>query len=293
MNHLLFASGKTRYLPSNLAECDLRQYVEMSALALRYFSGQISYDDFKFHGFYALLNMIRKESPTDEANKMANVYQYSQLLDSFFNETKVDGKVQKVLKMDYNHNPIPSVPGVLRKYYGPADEFNNVKWREYRDGLSHFIDFNDTGDIMFLYRLIAVFYRKATLFPKSKSDKREKYDPDTVERRARMFKKHHIGVAYGFYLFFAAMQKYVSTAVIYVQGKEIDLSVLFDDTTLIKSKQKESDLPGLGFIGLEYTLAESGVFGTIEGVGETGFWDVILKLYDIVKKDQDFQVNQK
>lgn len=294
MNHLIFQSGKSAYLPSDLGECDQRQYIEISALVLKYNAGQITYEDFRVLGLYALLNMVRKESPFDETNKMANVYRYSELLDSFWDTVAGDDREpRKVIRADFNHNPIPSVFGICRKLYGPSDAYDNMTWGEYIDALSNFMDFHDTGDIFYLYRLAAVFYRPRKLFRFATTDDvRVVYNPFSVDRRAKVFERHHIGVAYGIYLFFAAMQKYVSTAKLYVMGKEIDLSVLYDATKLIVSKQKESNLPGLGLKGLEYTIAESGIFGDVAGVRRTKFWEIYLRLHDIVKKDQDILINQ-
>lgn len=298
MRHLEFESGTKAYLPDNVSECDQRQFLEVAALTLQLQAGMMSYEDFRIHALYRLLNMKRKESPFDESNKLANVFEISRLVDTFFDdvvdeETKVS---RKVLKMNFHHNPIPKIFGSFCTLLGPSDDFNNVTWGEYSDGLQHFTDFNQTGEVIYLYRLAAVFYRplslRAALGLRRNGDRRRRYNAFDIERRAKTFERHHIGVSYGFYLVFSAMMKFLATSTIYVHGREIDLSVLFEPGRLISSKQKESDLPSLGPKAMEYMMAESGVFGNVDAVRQVNMWEVYLRLHDVVKKDQDILINQ-
>lgn len=278
----------SHYLPKELAACDMRQYIEMAALILRYQCNEVTLQEFRVHGLYKLLNMKTAGPKLGDTEKFANIYRLSLLLDSFF---EADDRKQQVIRLNFIHNPIPKFRGAWRNYYGPSDEFNNITFGEYVDGLGYFIDFNQTGELQYLYNLLAVFYRpRKSLFRRNDtSDNRQGYVPAHVEHRAEAFHNVHPGVVYGFYLLFASFQKYMTSCTLFVEGKEIDLSVLFDGSG---SAQKESDLPGTGMKGVMYSFAESGVFGTLEQVRQAPLWEAMLRMYDLYKRSKDFEANQ-
>ena len=75
-------------------------------------------------------------------------------------------------------------------------------------------------------------------------------------------------------------------------GKELDLSILFDTGT--KSDEPESAaMPGIGMDSVAFSMAESGVFGTLKEVDATDFWDIMVRMYDIRKSaiEQEKQTN--
>ena len=274
MNTLEIPHTKKRYyLPSSLAECDGRQYSEMAHLLFKLDAGQLDYSTFRVHALYAFLNMkpvVNKDKEVQD-QKAANIYQLSHLVDDFFED--MDGT--PVLRQYYtnNHNPLISLFG--KKYQGPKDNFDNVAFGQYVDGLNFFQEYTNTKEPEFLYLLMATFYVKKK---------------QSVEKLAEALKNYDFGTVYGFYLFFASFQKYLVSSKIYYNAKELDLSVLFDadgatDTT--------SDLPGLGLKSTMYTLAESGVFGSLKQVRKENLWEVMLRMYDIVKRDKDYLARQK
>jgi hypothetical protein len=267
-----------RYVPRELADCDSRQYIEMAALIYYFQSGQIDYEEFRVHAIYKLLDMKAVNQDKEDIDKCSEVYRLSELIDTFF-ETK-DKLLQ--IKQYYIHNPVPKIRGGYRNFYGPLDEFNKVTFGEYVDALEEFINFNDTGEIIYLHRLMAVMYRKRKLFTNS-DDKRQEYNPDEITKRAKQFEFLHIGVVYGFYLLFASYQKYISTAKIFIQGNEIDLSILFSNNL----EKSDSELPGLGMKGVLLNIAESGVYGDESGVRRKEHLDVLIKIYDITKRQLD------
>ena len=275
------------YMPAELAECNDRQYIEMSALIFYFQTDQLSYDDFRIQALYKLLNMKRvdknenkikffSENTIDESTKLklSKIYLLSELVDTFFEPTK-DGK--KTIKQYYIHNPIPKIRGNFRNYFGPENDFENVTVGEYLDTLEAYINFNQTGEMSYLNTMVSIMYRKKDVFNK----KRHLYNVNNLSNRTTLFKKLHIGITYGFYLYFASFQKYLATAKIFVQGSEIDLSILFD------SKAETSQLPGLGMKGVILAMAESGVYGTQDGVRKTLLWEMLIRMYDITKRSKD------
>lgn len=274
-----------RYLPSDLSECDTRQYIEMSALMFFLQIGEIDYTSFRIHSIYKLLDMKRVKSisskldpeslSADDELKYSKIYLLSELIDSFF---ELNHENKRVLKQYFVNNPITQVKGGFRNYFGPADDFEDVTFGEYVDGLEAFINFNQTGEMIYLHQLFAIFYRKRKFFSK----KRQKYIPTEIKERTEFFSKQPIGVSYGFYLLFESFQHCLADRKIFVQGNEIDLSIIFSG-----SKKQTSKLPGLGMKGILLTMAESGVYGDESGVRNTLLWEVLVKMYDITKRDLD------
>lgn len=288
-------TNKRFYIPSDLSECDTRQYNELSMLIYQLQSGEINYEIFRVRAVYALLNMQPKESDSEaqELSKMANIYRISEFVDDFFEEGENN---TKILKQYYVHNPIPRVRPLFRTYYGPSDDFANMEFGEYIDALHYFSEYHETGDVQFLYPLMAVLYRPsifcygvAKYFPNHNGDRRRVYNSNDLDARAKKFKGLYFGQVYGFFLLFASFQKYLCSAKIYWQGRELDLSILFNGN----SESVESSVPGIGIKSTLYTLAESGVFGSIKELKRENFWEVILRMYDITKRDLDYKAQQE
>jgi hypothetical protein len=288
-------ANKTFYLPETLAECDTNQYIEMCHLLYRYQMQYISYFDLRVQAFYQLLNLkpSKKEHLlVDEETKWGNVYQLSELIDTFFE----DKEGQKIIKIDYGHNPVGRFKPLRRFYYGPANHFTNIKFGEYLEGLRVFNQYHVTPADELLRQLAAIFYRKQKpllwLQRKIKGfdgDVRRPYNPHTLQAREIAFKYAPWGFLYGFYLMFGAFQKFVSTAVLPWGGKEIDFSILFEDS----GDYYAEAVPGRGLDGVAMVLAESGQLGNINQVREAPLWDVMMLLYDLKKQDLDRKLNEK
>jgi hypothetical protein len=279
------------YLPSDLSDCDAKQYANVSELIFKYQSGEITYDEFRVLALYRLLDMEPVINEDDEAQieKMANIYIISHQIDSFFTFDE-DGK--KTLKQEYTNNPMQIVKLDKVNFHGPSNHFDNVQFGEYVDGLHFFTEYHETQDLHYLYLLMATFYREKD--PKAlddDTDVRVEALTGRIEARAEKFKKLPFGQVYGFFLLFASFQKYLVTAKLYWQGKEISLDILFDQKT--ETTDQPEAIPGLGMKSILYTLAESGVFGVLKELRKESFWEIIFRMYDLVKRDADTKAKTK
>jgi hypothetical protein len=279
------------YIPEHLGECSASQYIDMCNLVFRQITNQITFDELKVHGIYYLMNMKHSKKVNEETEliKYSNISALADLVESFFEDGEEN---QKIIKQYYINNPIYKITGAVKNYYGPTDEFNNVKFGEYVDALSHFADFHATRETRYLFSLLATFYREKKILSSNvedfTKDIRIKYNPERVDELAKAFEIQNIGVIYGFYLLFASFQKYLTTAKIYIEGKEIDLAILFDESNFV-----ESEVPGIGMKSTMYTIAESGIFGNLKEVREAPLWEILVRLYDIRKRDLDVIANSK
>lgn len=257
------------YFPEHLGECDSRQYADMAKLMWMFQSGAIGYEDFKTLAVYSLLGL--KPSGKKDETVFATVFQLSALVDSFFEKVEADGRTQLKPVQFYVNNHLPKIrAGFFRTFYGPEDVFEDVEFGQYVDGLEEFINFSDTGDIAYLRKLFAIFY-----LPKGES-----YDPKNARKRAKtIFRVTDIRHLYGFYLYFSAMQLFIMSGEIWVNGEAIDLSIIYE-----KSSAAKSSLPGIGMYGLLNDLAESGVFGPYNTTRKANLWAVMRRLYQLQKK---------
>ena len=262
-----------RYIPADLSECTPQQYMDMCELILRFQNTEISFEDFKTHAVYKLLDMKPEKSPfgIDDEIKYSNVYFISELIETFFDDSQEN---QKTIKQSYIHNPVPKIKILLTNYYGPQDSFMDVTFGEYRDALRLFHDFHATGDVSILYLIAAIFYRPKKWF------KRLPYNSSEIDKRASNFKYAPKGFIYGVYLYFASFQKYLCEAKILWGGKELDFSILFDT-----NQENNSELPGIGMDSIAFTMSESGIFGNIEGVDKTNLWQILVQMYEAKRTD--------
>jgi hypothetical protein len=274
--------NKTLYIPSDLSECDARQYIEMSGLMYQYTVGALSYEDLRVHAVYKLLNLKRKPNPNQavEEEKMSNILEISKLIDNFFNPTET----QMIIKQHYINNPVKSFAPAWKRFYGPEDGFQNVKFGEYVTALRIFLEFSANPSYDLLLQLTATLYRPKKNFhfirkrlPKYDGDCRVPFNAYFTDKYVKSFQYAPIGFVFGTYLFFGAMQQYITSAEIPWAGKIINLSILFDSA----SKSTEPEHAGLGMDAVLMSMAEGGSFGSMEKVEQTPFWTIMLKMYDI------------
>lgn len=274
--------NKTFYVPSDLSECDARQYIEMCGLIYQYQTGLLSYEDMRVHAVYKLLNLKRKQNPNEavEEEKMDNILSISLLVDNFF----IQEGDQLKINQNYINNPVISFAPAFKRFYGPTDGFQNMKFGEYVTALRLFLDFSVNPDYKILLEIAATLYRpkKSFHFIKKLSNKydgdcRVPFNPVFTDKYIESLKYAPVGFVYGVYLFFGAMQTYITTAKIPFGGKIIDLSLLFDSD----SKSTESEYQGLGMDAVLLSMAEGGTFGNLEETMQTPFWTIMFKMYDI------------
>lgn len=279
-----------RYIPSDLSECDVKQYVDMCELIFHFMCGNITYEDLRVHAVYKLMNMkpiSETLSNVDDEKKHGNLYVLSELIDDFFD---IDDKNQKVIKQNYIHNPVPSFAPAWKTYYGPSDQFMNVSFGEYSDALRLFLEFSSSGDIELLYHIAAILYRPKKNFhfirknqAEYDGDKRQAYNSNLVERRADAMKRAPFGFVYGVYLLFASFQKFISSAEVPWGGKILDLSILF--TPDLDDVQIDIGKDDIGMDAVMFSMAESGTFGTRKELDRTNVWMILVRMYDIKIQD--------
>lgn len=290
MRHVVIPEAGLEWnIPSDLSECNSKEYIDMCGLIYKLHIGTIDYLQLRLQAVYKLFGLQRSPKKLDsneEECKWSNIDRLSTHIDHYFEENE-SGQI--VLKQYYIHNPVPSI-ALLRRYHGPSDQFLNMKFGEYLDALRLFHEFPTTGDTKTLFLINAILYRPAKLFHRVRKyfnnydgDIRVSYNSNHIDARANTFKAFPMGFIYGTYLLFASFQKFLSTAKIPWGGREIDFSILFDSS----GDELEEIVPGIGMDSLMFALAENGTFGNAESVRNTSLWEILIRLYDLRKKSLD------
>lgn len=269
-----------RYLPSDLSECEAKQYIDICDLVFKYQYKQISKDEMLTHAVYKLLNMKTKSK-----EPVHNVVLLQELIEnSFFTKIENDnGSYDLVINQNYIHNPIQKFRYLFKTVHGPSDGYQNIKFGEYTDALRLFLQFNQTQDINLLYELAATLYRPKSklnwlkkILPNYDGDVRAPYNSHNITKRTQQFKNYPIGFIYGVYLYFASMQLFVSSAAVPWGDKLLDLSILFKND----GESTKIDVDDIGLDSVVFAMAEAGVFGNFEKVLKTPFWTIMIKMYD-------------
>lgn len=272
----------TLYIPTSIDELDDRQYADIAKAFAWFQMGQINLFEFRTLGVYALLGLKAEKTkykslediPEQDFHKWENIFRLSEILDSFFEEEITeDGVKQLKVKQYFTRNFLPKYR-LLKKYDGPEDGFTDSTFGQYLDGLEEFIYFSQNGDLKSLQMLFSIFY-----LPKNEEYSYKK----SKERATTWFKHTDIRHVFGFYMFFTSMQLYFQSGEIEVMGNKIDLSLIYQEVT----KGKVSEIAGIGMHGVLNDLAESGVFGPAESVRKTNLWTILLRLYELKKKEID------
>lgn len=262
-------------MPGELGECTPAEYVAICGLLYKYQAQEITIDEFRVLAIYELLNIKKTKKPKDKEAVDCNIYQLSLLIESFFTR---DDDNHISINQNFQHNPIPKIPVAYGHYYGPQDYLRSTTFGEYVDALNIFSSYHETGETELLYNLAAVFYR-----PKGK-----KYNPKMVDKHTKKLNYTPFGFIYGVYIFFASFQHYITSATVFWEGRELDLSILFKKS----STGFESKLPSLGMKSTAYMLAQTNVLGDLEKVNSSNLWEVLLLMYDIRKNDMDEKTKQ-
>lgn len=267
--------NKTVYLPEHLGECLPEQYIDVCALLYNYLEGGVSYQGLRVQMVYELLDIERGNNKLSE-EAAANIYAISTLMDSAF--AKAENGISPVLK--FSHNPITEVTPKMVKHIGPKHLFLDTNFGQYQDALNIFHEFLESKDLMHLKMLFATYYHPTF----------RDYDEKRVQEWSRDLKYISPGALYGFFLYFSSFQAYIASGAVRWEGNIIDLSILFSRGNT--SDGYESPIPGLGMKSIAYQLAESGVFGSLQELRSTNLWEVLLRLYDIRKRDLDYKAEQ-
>ena len=174
------------------------------------------------------------------------------------------------LNYDSTVNLLPEWYGLI----GPASHGADLTFGEFRYAVIMMNEYTTTQDIMYLNSLCAVLYRKT-----DESGKRVRFSQDAIQSSLPDIEKIPEYVRWGIYAWFASFCKFLFTGTFILDGCEICFAPVFGS-----SGNDYTPEQSLGMNSILFSVAESGVFGTIEDVDNTQLMRVLLKLLDDKQK---------
>ena len=264
--------NKRVWIEEKLGECKRDHYLDMAKLIFFLQTGETSYNEFRTMALYVLMDMEYKkeEFENSDEEKWQNIYICSELIDSFFE--KDENKVPHLI-LDFIHNPVKSVKYLNHTFKGPKDSFDGCTYGQIEDGFGELENFKKTNEIEYLVRLFAIFYMRSN----------ETYDKIDLEKRISFFKHLDIRYIYGFYLLFVSFVNYLTKeCVILLDGKEIEICMLFNSKNEDLETSEEEIVESIGLRATSFQLAESNVFGPYEDVRKTDYMLILIRMCDLI-----------
>lgn len=281
MKEIYFGLEKKVYFPENLQECSSDEYIDICRLIYLYHVKEIDWNQFLSLAVYSILKVKltnkNKRTENEDLEHWNNIAFLSQYIESFFIVDKETNSVQLINHL--SERKITHFNYWLKKYHAPSAGFLTNTYGQWEDAVEIILDHFKYPDEDNIYKILSIFF-----LPKN-----EKYDKEKSLKRISKFKHLDLGIVYGFFLHITAFMNFLNSASVTIAGKEIDLSIIFDNDL----NSYESPRPGIGIKATAYQMAESGVFGDYNNVRNSNLWEVLIRMYDITKQAIDMQEQQK
>lgn len=225
----------------------------------------VNIDDVKRMWCSSVLKMrgLRHSNKKDD---LVLIYCLSQTLD--WQWTVDDSSIS--LNFDSTVNLLPQ----WHELIGPASHGADLTFGEFRYAVIMMNEYTTSQDIIYLNSLCAVLYRKA-----DKKGKRIRFNQDAIQSSLPDIENIPEYVRWGIYAWFASFCKFLFTGTFVLDGCEICFAPVFGS-----SGNDYTPEQSLGMNSILFSVAESGVFGTIEDVDNTQLMRVLLKLLDDKQK---------
>jgi hypothetical protein len=191
-------------------------------------------------------------------------------------------------RLDLSKNLIPAVTIKKLEYLGPADGLANLRFAEWCVADTHYISYSRYHQAECLHKLCAVLYRPAgngdaytpghALY---RGDRREKFNDQLIDTRAKLMAKLPQEVLQGVYLFFASCR----------------FTIIRDHDQVFppKSNKREDNYePDYGWLGVYDDLRADPKYGGTEALEEEFLDTVLFSLQRSnikmkkLKRDHDF-----
>ena len=279
--HKIEFSNITREFPESVSEMTPEQFRYFAFLEMNRQLGKISMQELEVFFVYFALNMVRT---TDGLKAIENVNLLRELVRPYFTTQKIKGKNVTILDLNFLENPLPLLKTEGAKLHGPSAALQNCTYEEvFVHAQNALLEFSASGEEEALDRLVAILYRPAV------DGKRPKFDPEKIDDHLPLVKKLLPEVKFGIYLFFASCQKFITTAtdLDIGGGNEVNIAQLF------KPDPGQKKVKGIGPVGIIYSLAESGVFGSAKDTASQGVYDVLIRMVQLHEQAKEMKKNAK
>ena len=256
--------GKTYSIPETLEELDREQYIELLKLSAAMMQGYIRPDTFRVKWISRLLG-LKADYTIYRPEIVAEVDAQLEKLDGFFIYKDIDGGGRSVTPR------LTTGKQMLREYagwIGPGDMLDGMTFGDFTDCLIILSMIKRSADEDGTEKELSELYEELT---------RKMYRPVVnIPKGKPVPVPPALLVLHAFNLFSAVWMQIVNEPV-NINGEDVSFSILFNSAGDAQGRHGTNDRTG--WKGITFEVAASGVFGAMDSVNNTPFWDVLLYLY--------------
>jgi len=247
----------TAEFPSTINELTPNQYLYFLNLVLQLQQEIITEQTFKIKLTYKLIGLKPDKNTTPQ--KLDNITRLAELAESFI--TTTDSK--RTVNLTTVINLIPTIKLGKTTFNGPGNALQKITFGQFIAANAAYNAYTE-GNKKALHKLTASLYLPAG----------DAYNPENQNIHPEI-QNAPPEFLYSVSLLFQSTIEFITTGPILLSGIAIDLRILF---------KGESKNPGHGLQGVLFTLAESGVFGTVKQTAKAHLYDVLLRLHQVTQQ---------
>lgn len=233
----------------------------------RLFDGRMSRDEFQLLAACRVLGIkMRRARGLSHIERVTRLDNLGKLADLFsFMFADADGHT--TFAYDSLTNRLPRIAGIL---LGPADGLADITFGEYRAAFEAYARYIDTRDVAHLDVLVSCLYHAELAFLDSTGRNRWKYRPHQTWHRA-LIENVSLPKKLIILKWFEACDRNIKQGAFEINGERISFAPLF-------GSGGERTALGTALLDLEYSLADDGLFGGIEGVRSANILDILFRM---------------
>lgn len=227
----------------------------------------------------------RMLTPEQQQEKNSRIYLLCQQLVPFLFEVNEKGLLEISYHTVLNHFPVLKAGKVV--LHGPSHLLADLTFGELRAAVEEMQGYFDSKEEDRLSQMIACLYRpeRADWEAWQKHEKydgrrREPFNRAKVEFNAQYTDRLSQVERKGILLWFSYCLQYIQTQDLEISGREINLSPLFPGSAQRSEEPIRPDQRGAGWTGVLFQISEQRVFGDMESADRTGFFDILVYLYE-------------
>lgn len=158
------------------------------------------------------------------------------------------------------------------RFRGPKSHGSDLSFGEFRHALTLCNTYTQEHHPQALTALVGVLYRKSGDIKRGQY--REPFNPELVSLYANRVYQMPDHLQWGVYAWFSSFCRFLVSGTFIIDGHEVCFSPLF-----AKGGGEQAE-PSLGLNSILFSVAESGVFGGVQGTDDAPLLKVLLKLLD-------------
>jgi hypothetical protein len=218
-------------------------------------------------------------------DKHSRVFLLCEQLIGFLFQEKANGQLE--IHYDTVINHFPQLKAGKVTLHGVGSLLNDISLGELRTAVEEMQAYFDGKEEESLSRMIACLYRPLRrdweawkLDDRFDGRKREPFNRAKLDDLSLITARLNQVERTGILLWFSHTLSYIQKEDLLVSGREVNFSVLFPGSSGESGEPLRPDQRGSGWTGLLYQIAEQRLFGAMEETDRSGFFDILIYLYD-------------